>query len=121
MAARCSTDPTLTLTSFETQADRLNLEVFTGDSAMPALQDLRLKLNGRLSLAQYKKASMSGTLTAKNIRKDSYRLGLLQGNFQLDQGGAQLQIKTSYHGEQLLASIVASHIWTQHTQLQIDI
>src|SRR5699024_12298181 len=86
-----------------------------------ALQDLRLKLNGRLSLAQYKKASMSGTLTAKNIRQDSYRLGLLQGNFQLDQGGAQLQIKTSYHGEQLLASIVASHIWTQHTQLQIDI
>ncbi len=114
-------DSALTLTAFTASADRLDLETFMGDTAMPRLQNLEFKAQGRLPLQQYEQVRLQGTLSADNIRQGTHRLDRLQGDFALKNGNAGLRLEPAVEREKIIASADLSRIWGETPSIALSV
>jgi autotransporter translocation and assembly factor TamB len=121
MSGRFQADSALTLTAFEASAGRLDLETFMSDTAMPRLQNLAFKTQGRVSLQQYEQGQLEGTLSAANIRQGTYRLDRLDGDFALKNGNADLTLQPSVEGEKITLAANASRIWGEKPSVALSV
>ncbi|SHE62650.1 Family of unknown function [Fodinibius roseus] len=114
-------DSTLELSSFDVSADRLDLAVFTGDTTMPALQNMMVRGTGTVPLGGYRNARLEGTLSADNLRQGPYRLDALRGEFTLGDAQAHLHLEPAVGREKLMADVEMSNIWSEKPSVGVAV
>lgn len=112
-------DSTFNLSSFEVTADQLSLDVFTGDTTMPGLQNMTFRAEGKVPLDNYQHARLNGTLSADNIRQGTYRLDALQGKFSLRNENARIHLEPAVGGDKLVADADISQMWSEKPSVRV--
>lgn len=121
MESHVSYDSLLTLHSFRASAYRLDLQSFLGDTSMPALSDLQIQLQGSVPVSKYRQAQLQGTISARNIRLDRYRLDNIRGTVTLKRGSADLRLTSRLDGEQLSVNGTMNRMWSQTPALALQL
>lgn len=114
-----SRDSLLVLSTFNVSADRLDLETFLGDTAMPRLQALDLRGRGRVPVQAYREGTLEGTISAQNIRQAGYRLDALEGTFDISGSRANLRLEPVVGRERLTANASISGFWDERPAVHV--
>ncbi len=111
VSASFKRDTAFTLTGAKIRANRLNLQDFFNDPAMPNIQNLRFESDGIIPLTSYQKGSVKGSLYTGRIVYEAYTLDTLKTDFSLDKGKTRVVLNTGHQKQRLTAEADISDLW----------
>lgn len=96
------------------EVDQADLAALTGDTALPALNNLLMEAGGRMPLQRHRESSLQGSLRmgATRIPGTSHTADTLGGTFRLEGATATANLSARMGAQSLLADLRLDELWS---------
>ncbi|MGK7370502.1 MAG: hypothetical protein ACNS64_09820, partial [Candidatus Halalkalibacterium sp. M3_1C_030] len=121
IAASLKRDTTITLTGAKVTANRLNLQAFFNDTAMPDIHQLQFESEGAIPLSSYREGNLKGILHSGKIAYNAYALDTLRTDFSLDKGILRAGLNTGLSGQDFTAQANISNLWLPEPEVSYTV